>query len=471
MGRENRSLLSLTLIYTIGNLSSKLISFVLVFFTTYFLSREQVGQFDLILISVNLLIPLVSLQLSDSVLRWLLGAENDVRTIKKTVTSVLVFFIFSILLFSAIYQIYNIFKPSPFSLYLNLILALQILYNFFQQSIRGLGLNKLYASNSIINAFLYCGLSIFLLTSTNLKVEALLIANIAALFVTCLQLFVRSKIYKNISPAYFSWEHLKKLCKYAIPLMPNSLSWWAMSSANRYLILLYIGTSANGIFAISYKIPTIMTMLVGIFSLAWQEKSILKYDSEDRNKYYTDVFRKYLNILFSISFLIVAINQLFIKLAVSDVFFDAYRYTPILILSTIFNSIAGFYGTGFLGAKKTQGLLTSSIIGGMVTVLTSWILIPYIGLYGASCAILFGYIALLCLRISQSKKFFYIDFPGKMFVIYLILFISITVIGYVENLYANIFNIILACCIVYFLNKSLIQSTLKTSLKKAKIIN
>lgn len=471
MQRRNHSLFSLTLIYTIGNLSSKLISFVLVFFTTYYLSREEVGQFDLILISVNLLIPLVSLQLSDSGLRWLLGAENDVSTIKKTITSILFFFVISTLLFSVVYQIYNTVKPSPYAIYLNILLALQILYNFFQQSIRGLGFNKLYASNSVINAFLYCGLAIILLTSTNLKVEALLIANIVALFITGVQLFFRSKMYQYISINYFSLSHLRELSKYAIPLMPNSLSWWAMSSANRYLILLYIGASANGIFAISYKIPTIMTMLVGIFSLAWQEKSILTYESEERDKYYTGIFKKYIGILFSISLLIVAFNQTFIRLAVSEAFFEAYRYTPILIISTIFNSMASFYGTGFLGAKKTQGLLTSSIIGGLVTVSISWLLIPHFGLFGASSAILCGYIVLLYLRISQSKKFFRIGFPRKIFTIHLSLFVVVSVIGYIENWYANTFNILFALSVVYFLNRSLIKRAWEKGLKKIEIIN
>ncbi|WP_343563038.1 polysaccharide biosynthesis C-terminal domain-containing protein [Sphingobacterium sp.] len=465
MKEKNRSLLSLTLIYTIGNLSSKLIGFVLVFFTTYYLTREQVGQFDLILISVNLLIPLVSLQLSDSGLRWLLGAENNDSVIKKTITSICFFYFLSIVLFSVCYQGYNIFNPSPYSVYLNTQLALQVVYILFQQTIRGMGFNRLYASNSIINAFLYFGLSILLLTTTSLKVEALLIANIFALLITSIQLFIRAKMYRYISFNYFSWNHLKELLRYSIPLMPNSLSWWAMSSANRYFILLYIGAFANGIFAISYKIPTIMTMLVGIFSLAWQERSILTYESDERDRYYSGVFKKYLLLIFSVSFLIVSVNQVFIRVAVSEEFFEAYRYTPILILSTIFNSIASFYGTGFLGAKKTKGLLISSLIGGLSTVLVSLILIPYFGLFGASFSILLGYIVLLCLRIYQSKNVFNIDFPYGMFSIYVLLFILISAIGYIENNYMIAFNIILAICVVGFLNRDLIKTILASDLK------
>jgi len=438
----------------------------MVFFTTYYLTREQVGEFDLILITINLLIPLVSLQLSDAGLRWLLGEKNDEFEIKRSITSIFVFLVLSILLFTIFYQSYCLFKPSSYSILFNLLLAMQVVYVFFQQTIRGLGFNKLYATNSVINAFVYCGTSILLLTLFELKVEALLISNIFALSLTSVQLFFRAKMYRYISIHSFSFNHLRGLITYSLPLIPNSLSWWAMSSANRYMILLFLGAYANGIFAISYKIPTIMTMLVGVFSLAWQESSILTYDSKDRDMYYTNIFKKYLCVIFSISYLIISVNQIFIKIAVSGEFFESYRYTPILILSTIFNSIAGFYGTGYLGAKKTKHLLISSVIGGITTLLISLVLIPQFGLFGASTSILLGYIILSFLRVSQSKEYFIIDFPHKIFIVYLILYIIISAIGYIENLYANIFNVLFACCIIYVLNKNVIKSAIKTGLNK-----
>lgn len=470
MEKQSRSLFFLTVIYTLGNLSSKLISFVLVFFTTYYLTREEVGAFDLILITVNLLIPLVSLQLSDAGLRWLLGTEEEGFDEKKTISSIFFFLCGVSVLFSAVYQAYVFIVPSSYSIYINALLIIHILYIFFQQSIRGLGFNKLYASNSVINAFLYSGIAIFLLVRYDLKVEGLLIANIVALLVTGVQLFFRAKLYRYISFPNFSWSHLKRMINYSLPLMPNSLSWWAMSSANRYFIMFFVGVVANGIFAISYKVPTIVTMFVGIFSLAWQEKSILTFDSDERDKYYSDVFKKFLCVLFSISYIIVATNQLFIKVAVSEQFFEAYRYTPILILSTIFNSIAGFYGTGFLGAKKTKGLLTSSIIGGLTSVILSLLLIPHFGLYGASFSILLGYLVLMCLRVFQSKKLFKIDFSRKSFTIYIFLFIAVSAIGYFENIYANVFNILFAVSIAYFFNKNLIRSVYRAGVIKIKKI-
>lgn len=466
---NRRSLISLTFIYTIGNLSSRVIGFVLIFFTTYYLSNEEIGQFDLVLITINLLIPFVSLQLSDSVLRWLIGEKDDEEEKRETISSIFFFILGMFMLFSIGYGIYNIYYPSNYYIYLNLILVLQITYILFQQTIRGLGLNKLYASNSIVNSFIYCALTILLLTVFQFGVEGLFLANIAALLITNIQLFIRGKFTQYLSLHSFSVLRLKKLLNYSFPLIPNSLSWWAISSANRYLVLFYIGASANGIFAISNKIPTILTMLISIFSLAWQEKSIEIHNSVERDSYYSDVLRKYLRILFSIAFLIVSTNQLFIRFAVSESFFESYLYTPILILSTLFFSISTFYGTVYLSTKQTRGLLISSIVGAIATLATSVLLIPKFQLYGATIAILIGYVVLLCFRIRQTKNVINIQFPIKDFLKYMLIYLSLTIIGYIESYLAIAINILLAFVVVYFLNFNLIKDYYHKHRKKRKL--
>src|SRR5690606_15006848 len=133
---KNNSLVSLTFIYTIGNLSSRLIGFVLIFFTTYYLSNEEIGEFDLVLTTINLLIPFVSLQLSDSALRWLIGEKDDFNGKKITISSIYFFIFLGLVLFSVLYGIYNHFYPSAYYIYLNLLLVLQIVYILFQQTVR-----------------------------------------------------------------------------------------------------------------------------------------------------------------------------------------------------------------------------------------------------------------------------------------------------------------------------------------------
>jgi O-antigen/teichoic acid export membrane protein len=449
--KETKSLLSLTILYTVGNLSSRVISFVLVFFTTFYLSKEDVGAYDLILITLSLISPFVTFQLTDAALRWLLDNDEEENS-KKVFSTITVIFAVSHIVLYALMFIYNYFFAIKYFNLLFTLVLFQSIYLFLLQCIRGLGKDKMYVGVGLINTFIYVSLAILALAVFNFKVEGLLYASIIAGLVTSLILLFLGKLYTLWDSKTVTVEFSKTLLHYSVPLIPNSLSWWAISSANRYIILLYLGAAANGIFAIAYKLPTILLMFVNIFYLAWQEKSILSYEREDRDEYYTTVLKKYIRILFSISILIVATNKIALSYIVSKEFFEAWQYTPLLLLSIILSSIAGFYGTGYLSAKKTRGALTSSLFGGIATVGLSFLLIPRFGLFGASFAIVIGYLVLLIIRIIHMKNIFSIIFPYKLVIMMSFLLILVSVLNYGSK-YVLLVNVLLAIISLAYINK------------------
>jgi O-antigen/teichoic acid export membrane protein len=426
-------------------------SFVLVFFTTFYLTKEDVGEFDLILITISLLSPFITFQLTDAALRWLLD-NNSKKNSTKVFSTISTILFLSLILFLGGITLYSYYFSMKYIVLLYLLIFFQSYNIFFQQCIRGFGKNKMYVATGLINTFIYVGLAILSLAVFKLKVDGLLYANIIATIVASVLIFVSGKLYRFWNFNSISFEFGKNLLKYSMPLIPNSLSWWAISSANRYIILLYLGAAANGVFAIAYKLPTILLMFVNIFYLAWQEKAIVTYDRADRDEYYTVVFEKYVRLLFSLSILIVAGNKILLSFIVSKEFFEAWQYTPLLLLSIVFSSMAGFYGTGYLSAKKTKGAFFSSVFGGFATVGLSFLLIPKFGLHGASIAICIGYLVLLLIRIFHMKEIFKIDFPIKTFIIFLILFVIVSLLNYGNN-YLVIFNIILTLLTLLFFNK------------------
>ncbi|MEG1591929.1 lipopolysaccharide biosynthesis protein [Chryseobacterium sp.] len=461
--KENKSLLSLTILYSIGNFSSKIISFILVFFTTFYLSKEDVGAYDLILITLSLLSPFVTFQLTDAALRWLLG-DNSVRNKKKVFSTISVILVLSHILLYFIMYCYNYYYPIKYFNLLFFLVLCQSFYLFFLQFIRGLGKNGLYVWAGVVYTLMYVMFAIVALMVLNYKIEGLLYANIIAGIGVSAMLFAAGRLYSFFDLKYARVEFSKTLLGYSTPLIPNSLSWWAISSANRYIILMYLGAAANGIFAIAYKLPTILLMIVNIFYLAWQEKAITSYDREDRDEYYSKVLKDYIRVLFSISILIVAANKLALSFMVNKDFFDAWQYTPLLLLSIIFSSIAGFYGTGYLSAKKTKGAFTSSIFGGIATVGLSFLLIPRFGLFGASGAVVMGYIVLLIIRFSHIRNLLKIIFPFRLFIALFIVFVAVSILNYGNN-YILYLNLMLAFCIVFYINRKEI-SNIKSLLKK-----
>src|SRR5690606_20529222 len=75
--KTNDSLLKKTGIYAIGTFGSKILTFLLIPFYSFYLDREEFGYYDLVITAINLLVPFITLQISDGVFRWLITAKTD----------------------------------------------------------------------------------------------------------------------------------------------------------------------------------------------------------------------------------------------------------------------------------------------------------------------------------------------------------------------------------------------------------
>lgn len=77
-----KKLLSNSFIFTIANFGSKIITFLMVPLYTNYLNPNQYGSVDLITTTVNLLVPLLSMEIGQAIIRY--SIENtDFRNRKK----------------------------------------------------------------------------------------------------------------------------------------------------------------------------------------------------------------------------------------------------------------------------------------------------------------------------------------------------------------------------------------------------
>ena len=132
-----------------------------------------------------------------------------------------------------------------------------------------------------------------------------------------------------------------------------------------------------------------------------------------------------------------------------------------IIAGCHFNSLSSFLGTSYLNKKDTKGAMFSSISGGVITVFSSWILIPIYGLYGAGFGILFGYFIVFAIRNYDAYKFYGIKFPSGLFLTFLVLFLVSSSLNYLENMYVDFANIVFSTAILLWMNNKVITGLLQ----------
>ena len=385
--------------YAVGTFGSKVIYFLLVPFYSFFLSKSDLGLYDIILASLTILTPIITIQVSDAVYRELHDPTKQSLKSAKAFSSGLSVIFFGLLIFVFIAFIFNNLFANKIFYELVLIQSSFTLYIFFQQSLRGLSLNKEYALMGTINAFLLILFSIILIYFSTIELRNIILAIACAQFISIIFAIYKINFFKLFEIKNISKAKVYELINYSFPLLPNTLSWWLIDLGSRYIILLFIGIEENGLYAVAARYAGIIALVNSIFILSWQDYVI---NSKSKISLNTNYFSSYLNffIAFQIGLVILLTsfsNELIYFTTPAD-FHNAAKYLPILLISSAFASFCGFYGAFYLKEKRTKKIFTTTLIGSIINIAFCIALINYLGLYAVAVASFVGFLITFLLR-------------------------------------------------------------------------
>jgi O-antigen/teichoic acid export membrane protein len=262
------------------------------------------------------------------------------------------------------------------------------------------------------------------------------------------------------------------MLKYSLPLIPNALSWWAISAADRFIILYYLGLSSNGLFAIAVKFPSILVMVHTIFNMAWQERAIRTYETADRDQYYTSILNKYVGFVFGLIVVAIAVTKPGLKFMVQKSYYDVWKIVPCMYLAVGFQALSSFFGTGYNSSKDTKGALTTTIFGVCASIAINMAFIPVIGLLSPSIAFLAGFLVMFVARAYQTRKYFTVTIPYKKMLVLVAFSIVVAVITLSENNIVLFANVALSIVVFLVFNKDMIlQMWGKLMAMKAKVVS
>lgn len=453
---KEKQLIRNTIIYAIGNLGSKLLTFLLLpIYTTYLLESEY-GSFDLIVNTISLILPIITFQVTDGIYRFIL-AEKDHNNVKKYISNGSIIILINTIIFTIIYIGCSIVFNFNNKILTFIYTISTIFYTLWSQILRGLKRNIEYAVAGIIVTIITLSLNILLIVKFRVGINGLMISYIVANLAAIAYLEVKGKVLQFIDFKIIDKKTVKKLCTYSIPLIPNVISWWVMNVSDRYMITYFLGAAFNGLYAIASKFSSIIVIINSFFSLAWQESAILEYDSKDRDEYYTKMFNSYMIIQFTGMLVLISVTKLGFILLIKGNYYQGYTIVPILYMASIFSAFSVFYGTGYLSANDTKGSFYTTIMGAVLNVIINLFTLPVLGIEGAAVSTLISYFVVWIIRIIQTKKYFCIKINKKDFYILLFLNIVFCFLYYIDNFILSIIMMLVGTIIFIFYNKAIVQ--------------
>lgn len=306
------------------------------------------------------------------------------------------------------------------------------------------GIEKLleYSIISIVQTAIIAILNIIFLVKFKMGVSGYIFSYIIAYFVTIILCLICGNVKSELKNIKIDKILLKDMLKYSILLIPNSLMWWIMNSLDRVMVTSMISVSANGIYAVSYKIPTILTTLTTIFNQAWMFSAVKEKDSEDKDEYTTKVYKSLSIGVTTVTSVILVILKPLLKIYVGADFYDAWKYVPPLLLGSSIMTLGTFLSNEYTAHKDSKGFLFSSLAGAILNLILNYLLIPKYGILGASIATCASYITVFIYRCFDTKKYIKIKYNDKDLINDWVLVFIATFVVYI-NKYGYVFNIII----------------------------
>ena len=400
-------LLQNTLLLTLASFGSKFLSFFLVPLYTNVLTTAEYGTADIITTSSTLLVYVLTINIGASVLRF--GIDKNEKTSRVFIYGVRVDLVACALLaigiaISFLLQLVN-WKWYCY-VFLWLVFVCETFETLANQFLRAIDKVRVMAISSVLGTALRLGSNLLFLLVFRWGMVGYLLSLVIGPAVATF--YAMSNILP-LKKEKVSTEYEKKLRvemrKYAIPAMFGQLGWWINNSLDKYFVVWLKGTAVNGIYSISYKLPSIMSMICNIFGQAWGISAIKDFDKEDKDNFFSNTYELYNFVLVSCCSSLIMVNIFLSKLLFAKDFFIAWKYAPVLIIAMLFSGLSSFWGGIFNAVKKNEVIAWTTIIAAVINCVFNAILIPSMGAMGAAIATLISFYSMWGLRYIAAKQY------------------------------------------------------------------
>lgn len=348
-------------------------------------------------ITVNFLIPLTSLGLPNSLVRFL-PASKRIQDMREQIWSSAfvtlgVSTAIGILLLALTKPLQYIIQiPTPFIIFLAFLIVIQSLNNISSGIIQAFQEAKKLSAFIIISPIadiIFVSAAVFTDRGLYGAVVALVFAKLLMLFL--LSLLVTQKVGFGIP----NFSRIKEYLSFSIPTMAGSFSYRVVQVGDQYIIGAFWGILFVGYYAPAYSLGLILNMLtlpVGMILPALLAKLFSENNIPEIQKYLSNTMKYMLLLIIPATFgLSVLSKQLLEILSTREIALHASMVVPLVAVSFLLFAAQGIFVQVLYLFKKTREIGLIWFFGALLNIGLNLVFIPKLGLLGAALTTLFAY--------------------------------------------------------------------------------
>lgn len=468
MSRE-KTLVKNTLIMAIGTFLPRIINLLTTPIITGATTGAQYGQLDLVTTTIlSFIVPLCTLQLEQALFRFLVDAKN-IKEQKYVITNGYVM-IFTLMLLVGIICFFvpiDLFNGGYKLLVIGYI-WIEIIATTSRFVLRAFSKYKEYsvlAALVVIVNFIVVSICLLWLKTGYIGVLiALTIADIAGFIYV---LFV-CNIFSYFNLKYFRVEYASRMLQYALPFIPNTVSWYINQLSDRWIISIFLGAGPNGVYALANKIPSIVNILYPAFNLAWTDSATRSVNDPDSGKYYNHMFKMLFCIVSAGTVLLLAVSPIIFEiLCRNKSLASAFDYTPTLIIATYFYCFSQFFGSIYVAVKSAKNMSITTTMAALINISINLLLIKIIGVQAAVISTLIANLFLASYRFFDLNKNYYrLRINKRLTILTVIVITIISLLAWSNDPILWGLDVVLAIGYAYFISGDIFVGMIRSFLKK-----
>ena len=402
-----------TLIFAISSFSSKLLTLIVQPFLTYAMAEiSDLGLSKILSQYANLLIPFVSMGMSNAIIRFGLDKGNSE---KQVFTNGLLTILggFGILLLCwPVAQ----FLPdmAQYGLLIYIYVLMSCLRTLCTQFVRSRQWNKLVAVDGVLCTVATMAFYVLYLVGFKWGANGYLLAIISGDLTSVLFLLCTGKLWNYVELKGINRDLWKQMLRFSLPMIPAQISFWIINASDLFFVQAmceghngHSGSYYVGLLSAGYFLPQIITMIGTFFYEAWQLSAVT--EEEDREAFFSKVFRIYASVLFCCVAGIIWLCQPLMHVF-KESYFDAWKLVPFLTLCSMCTCLNQFLNSVYVVYKRSTSSLYTMLAGAVLNLLLNYLFILWMGPWGVTLASFLSLLLVFLLRAYSTRGLLEIDF-------------------------------------------------------------
>lgn len=202
-----------------------------------------------------------------------------------------------------------------------------------------------------------------------------------------------------------------RLMRFGAPLVPAGLAMYAMNTSDRWFIQHYHGEAALGIYAVGAKFALLMALAIETFRKAWWPIAMDAMHSDDGPATFRAIARLFMGIGAAAVVYLAFVSPWLVRWFSAPAFHGAWTVVGVLGWQSLFY---GFYLVASAGIWKAERTVYSMVImagAAVLNVLLCWLWVPAHGGIGAAVATALSFLAWIVAALWIGERLWPVGFP------------------------------------------------------------